>query len=108
MWDPALGAGYYIVTAYDAYSGRSLGLTYDVYGTSITMRGLPLGSTIEFVVQVGCGAWRRRCWAHVLDGAREAVSSAPSLTRNPTKVPAGWHWIGWNWNDRLHTPKHRP
>jgi hypothetical protein len=52
VWEQVYGAQYYIVTTYDAYSGRSLGVQYRVQGNTLAIAGLPLGTDVEVVVQV--------------------------------------------------------
>ena len=49
-WQSA-GASSYVVNAYDAYSGRSLGVQYRTNQNSININGLPTGTTVELVVQ---------------------------------------------------------
>jgi hypothetical protein len=50
-WAPFAGASSYVVTAYDAYSGRSLGVQYQTTESAIALDGLPVGTSIEIVVQ---------------------------------------------------------
>lgn len=49
------GAGAYVISLYDAYSGRSLGVVYTVNTNAAVIGGLPLGTAVEFVVQVSGG-----------------------------------------------------
>jgi hypothetical protein len=48
-----------VVSLYDAYSGRNLGIQYQTNQNSLSIRGLPIGQPVEVVVQVG-GVRRRR------------------------------------------------
>lgn len=45
------GAPSYLVTAYDAYSGRALGVSYRTQGGWISVPGLPVGSPVLLSVQ---------------------------------------------------------
>jgi hypothetical protein len=57
-WQPVKGASHYVVSAYDAYSGRSLGINYQTNQNGINIAGLPLGQPIQLVVQVRVGVAR--------------------------------------------------
>ena len=46
------GADGYIVTAYDAYTGRPVGVEYKTRDNGIAIDGLPLGTPLDVVVQV--------------------------------------------------------
>jgi hypothetical protein len=70
-WSPAPGADQYVVSLFDAYSGRSLGIQYQTTETAIELRGLPLGTTVQVYVQV-CPARGLPCSVHA---ARMAACS---------------------------------
>ncbi|KAI8472285.1 MAG: hypothetical protein J3K34DRAFT_214398 [Monoraphidium minutum] len=56
LWEPVAGASSYVVSSYDAYSGRTLGVQYRTNQNSLTIYGLPMGTAVELVVQgVGGG-----------------------------------------------------
>ena len=52
VWSPSDGAAYYAVTAYNAYSGRSLGIIHKTRQPSIDVPGLPSSQTVRLEVQV--------------------------------------------------------
>ena len=66
VWSASEGASYYVITAYDAYSGRSLGVGHKTRSPHIDVPGLPSSHTVrlEVKVQEGTGERGVGSWAH--------------------------------------------
>ena len=52
VWSASEGASFYAITAYDAFSGRSLGIVYKTRSPHIDVPGLPSSQTVRLEVQV--------------------------------------------------------
>ena len=98
------GADYYVASAYDAYSGRGLGVNYAVNSApgaaavELEIPGLPLGQAVRIYVQVGGRCLRAggllrlgaSCPAFGLELCVSAVPHPAARQLHPAHRPAPW------------------
>ena len=91
VWSASEGASYYVITAYDAFSGRSLGIVHKTRLPHIDVPGLPSSQTVRLEVQVKEGegmrgvSTRLPAWQRARQGR---PVQAEAISRNRLQSPA--------------------